>query len=144
MRFIDALKGIIAFSITLLSVNGFAFYCDCRLLIFSPLTGSHRLDSVEYKSYTLETFSKINDNTKNACRLSCSEKFNANFKSDDFYSIVYRHAEELIQSGAIGYNCTGQTTLKFPVKIKASLGHVPLGNVADFIQVVTYEKSCFD
>lgn len=52
-------------------------------------------------------------------------------------------AKTLINNQAIGYNCTGLTTLKFPVKVKASLGKTGLGNVEDFIQVVSFEETCF-
>ena len=43
----------------------------------------------------------------------------------------------------LSHNCTGFTTLKFPVRVKAKLGPMGLGNVVDLIQVVNHEQLCF-
>ena len=52
-------------------------------------------------------------------------------------------SKEFIDERVVGYNCTGLTTLKYPVRVKAKLGDMSLGNVEDLTQVVSHEEVCF-
>jgi hypothetical protein len=64
-------------------------------------------------------------------------------RSDTLTSLLLAYAQNLIQINTLGYNCTGLTTVKFPVRVKAKLGHFSLGNVADVIHVINHEQICF-
>ncbi len=52
--------------------------------------------------------------------------------------------QDMINERVVGYNCTGLTTLKFPIRVKAKLGDMSLGNVEDLTQVVNFEEICFN
>ncbi len=54
------------------------------------------------------------------------------------------YPQELVRNELIGYDFTGLTTLKFPVRVRASLGDLRLGNVVDFIQVINMEQACLN
>lgn len=124
-------------------MKAFAIACDCEVRIYSPMTGSHQMKSNSLKVYELEEYSTYSFKNQRECRKSCLEKFQEDMSSERLSALLLTYSQSLINERAVGYNCTGLTTLKYPVRVKASLGSLGLGNVADFIQVVTHEEACF-
>lgn len=129
--------------ITLLSVNAFAINCDCIVRIYSPMTGSHKIQPNDFKTYELEEFSSYSVNNQRLCRLSCQEAFAEDMPQERLNALLLSYSQSLINEGVLGYNCTGLTVLKYPVRVKARLGRMGLGNVADTVQVVAHEEACF-
>jgi hypothetical protein len=107
------------------------------------MTGPHQMQPNTLKVYELEEFSSYSAKNQRTCRQSCLEKYEADMPSDRLQALLLTYAQNLIQEKALGYNCTGLTTLKFPVRVKASIGQLGLGNVSDIVQVVTHEELCF-
>jgi len=62
---------------------------------------------------------------------------------DRLRALLLTYTQGLIAERAVGFNCTGLTTLKYPVRVKASLGKLGLGNVSDTIEIVNHEELCF-
>lgn len=137
------MKLILNLILTLFTMEAFAIGCDCEVVIYSPTTGSNRMKPNSFKTYELEEFSSYHVKNQIACRESCLKKFEDDMPSDRINAILGSYAQSLISEGAIGYNCTGLTTLKFPVRVKASLGNLGLGNVSDTFRVVNHEQLCF-
>lgn len=137
------MKLILTFILTILSVNAFALNCDCEVRIYSPITGSYKMSPNNFKTYELEEFSSYHVKNQRACRESCLKKFEEDMPSDRLNALLMSYAQSLITERSVGYNCTGLTTLKFPVRVKASLGRLGLGNVSDTIRVVNHEELCF-
>lgn len=127
----------------LLFSNAFAVECDCDVKVFSPLTGSHRMPPMTLKTYKLEEFNNITVKNQEICRNSCLKKFEEDMPVDRIHALLLSYTQELIYNKAVGYNCTGLTTLKYPVRVKATLGSYGLGNVSDIVHVVTHEELCF-
>lgn len=107
------------------------------------MTGSHRLPPTVLKTYQLEEFSSYAPKSQRACRELCLESFQEDMPTVRLKALLLTYSERLIDEGVLGYNCTGLTTLKYPIRVKAILGRLGLGNVADFMQVVNHEESCF-
>jgi hypothetical protein len=126
-----------------LSLNAFAIGCDCDVQIYSPMTGSHKMGPTNFKTYELEEFSTYGVKNQKQCFKSCQEKFEDDMPTERLKALLVTYAQSLIQEKALGYNCTGLTTLKFPVRVKARLGPMGLGNVSDNIYVVNHEELCF-
>lgn len=63
--------------------------------------------------------------------------------TDRLNALLVTLSQELIQEKVLGFNCTGLTTLKYPVRVKAKLGDMSLGNVENLVQVVNHEEICF-
>lgn len=137
------MKIILALILGLITANAFAIGCDCEVRIYSPTTGSHRMSPNSFKTYELEEFSSYNVKNQIACRESCLRKFEEDMSSERMNALLMSYAQSLISEGSVGYNCTGLTTLKFPVRVKASLGVLGLGNVSDTVRVVSHEQLCF-
>jgi hypothetical protein len=137
------MKLIFTFILTIFAVNAFALNCDCEVRIYSPTTGSYKMTPNSFKTYELEEFSSYHVKNQLACRELCLEKFEQDMPSDRVNALLMSYAQSLISEGAVGYNCTGLTTMKFPVRVKASLGRLGLGNVSDTVRVVTHEQLCF-
>ncbi len=120
-----------------------ALDCDCQVTAFSPLTGSVASSPHVLEFYKLESFSKNTESSQALCRNLCLRKFHQELPVERLGEVLKALSETLIDQRAVGYNCTGLTTLKFPIRVKASLGKTGLGNVEDFIQVINLESSCF-
>ena len=129
---------ILAFPPNILAID-----CDCFVSVFSPLTGSLAETPHILEKYRLESFSRNTQRAQVLCRESCLEKFHQELPSERLDEILKDYSKDLIRKRVVGYNCTGPTTFKFPIRVKASLGKAGLGNVENFIQVTRIEKSCF-
>lgn len=125
------------------SMKAFAIGCDCEVWVSPPMTGSYQMRANNLKTYELEEYSSYSAKNQNACRNQCIKEFEKDMPVDRLNALLITYGQSLIQEGALGYNCTGLTTLKFPVRVKASLGQTGLGNVVDIVQVVTHEELCF-
>jgi hypothetical protein len=121
----------------------FAIPCDCEVKVHSPLTGSYKMSPVIIKTYQLEEFSSFAAKNIQQCRQSCLEEFQKDMPANRLNALLITYSQELIDQKVLGFNCTGLTTLKYPVRVKARLAQNGLGNVADLVQVVGHEEVCF-
>jgi hypothetical protein len=112
--------------------------------ITGPITGPRSLSVKTIRLFELEEFGNHSFVNYELCRKSCVNTFEKEMTKNVLNSELLSYSQELIQNNIIGHNCTGPTTLKFPVRVKARLGGIGLGNVSDFIQVVNFEEPCFD
>jgi hypothetical protein len=133
----------------ILSLIGFwSFYalaipCDCEVRVHSPLTGPTNLSVYTAKTYTLEGYSSFSPQNQRSCRASCLREFQQEMSLARLNAILVTYSQELIAQGQLGFNCTGLTTLKYPVRVRALLGQEGLGNVWDAVQIINHEEICF-
>lgn len=120
-----------------------AISCDCEVRVFSPMTGSHRMNSSVLKVYELDEYSSYSLKNRKQCRKLCLERFQEDMPSERLSALLLTYSQKLIEEGLLGYNCTGLTNFTYPVRVKATLGNLGLGNVADVRQVVVHEERCF-
>lgn len=130
-------------SLFLFSAKAFAIGCDCEVRVYSPTTGSHQMSATSLKTYELEEFSSYSRKNQRQCRRLCLEEFEKDMPQARLNALLLTYTQSLINEKVLGYNCTGLTTLKYPVRVKASLGSLGLGNVANLVQVVSHEELCF-
>ena len=129
--------------ITLLSMNAFAINCDCEVLVYAPMTGSYKTDPDRLKIYELEEYGSYSKTNQLACKKVCLEEFKKDMPGERLRALLLNYTQGLIADKGVGFNCTGLTTLKYPVRVKASLGKLGLGNVSDTIEIVNHEELCF-
>lgn len=127
----------------LYSVNIFAFTCDCDLLVFSPLTGPRHLPEANLKTYERENYASQSAASQLSCQRSCVDAFSEDMKGQRLQALLLVYTQRLINERVVGFNCTGLTTLQYPVVVKAQLGNLSLGNVYRSLQVITHEEVCF-
>ena len=137
------MRTLFALIFTLISVKAFAIGCDCEVRVYSPVSASHKLPASSLKIYELEEFSSYSPKNQKICRKSCLNTFMEDMSSDRLSALLLAHTQILIKEGVLGHNCTGQTVVKYPVRVKANLGRMGLGNVVDVVQVVTHVEDCF-
>lgn len=124
--------------------SAYAYRCTCDVNVSHPLTASQEMKAASMRKYTMTTYDTMSEATQNACRNECLQQFRKDLPPDELTPILVELSRQLIDQKVVGYNCTGLTSFKYPVRVKAKLGRRPLGNVADQIEVVTYEQVCFD
>lgn len=129
---------------TFWSLSAFAIPCNCEVRVHPPMTGSATLGVTVLGSYRLESFDTFKVKNQLQCRESCLERFQSDFPVAKLNESLVSHSQKLISEGSLGYNCTGLTTLKYPVRVKANLGRLGLGTVVDQIEIVTHEQGCFN
>ena len=134
---------LILLSFVLLSARVFAIGCDCEVRVYSPTTGSHRMPATSLKIYELEEYSTYSIKNQRECRRLCLAEFEKDMPQARLNALLLTYSQSLIDEKVLCYNCTGRTTLKYPVRVKASLGNLGLGNVANLVQVVSHEELCF-
>ena len=127
----------------LISLQVFSASCDCDLMVFSPMTGSHQLSSATLKTYELENYASKSPRAQASCQNSCLKNFSEDMKANRLKSLLLLYTQRLIGEGAMGYNCTGLSTFQYPVVLKARLGSLSLGNVYRSLEVITHEEACF-
>jgi hypothetical protein len=120
-----------------------AIPCDCEVRVHSPLTGSYQMPPVVIKTYELEEFSNFAPKNIKQCQASCLQEFQKDMPAARLSALLITYSMQLIEQKVLGYNCTGLTTLKYPVRVKAKLAQRGLGNVADIVQVINHEEVCF-
>ncbi len=129
--------------LSILTFNVYAIECDCEIRVYSPISGSHKMIPTPLKVYQLEEYDTYSRKNQWHCRKACLEKFQSDMPSVQLYALLSLYSERMIEEAMVGFNCTGLTTLKYPVRVKASLGPMGLGNVADQMVVVNHEEQCF-
>ena len=137
------MKLLVFFFATIWALGAMAIPCDCEVRVHSPLTGSHQMPTSIIKTFELEEFSNYNQKNIQRCQRSCLEAFQKDMPAERLSALLVTHSMQLIEQGVLGFNCTGLTTLKYPVRVRAKLGEKGLGNVADLLQVVSHEEVCF-
>lgn len=137
------MKLVLVYLLLILQFDAFAIECDCEVRVYSPLNGSHKMNPISLKTYTLEEFSSYSVKNQNHCQTSCLKKFEDDMPTERLNALLVTLGQNLINERALGFNCTGLTTIRFPVRVKARLGLMGLGNVSDLVQVVNHEEVCF-
>lgn len=125
------------------SFAAFAIPCDCEVRVHSPLTGSYKMPPTVIKTYQLEEFSSYAPKNIRQCRESCLSHFQNDMPASRLNALLVTYSMQLIDQKVLGYNCTGLTNLKYPVRVKAKMANNGLGNVADLVQVISHEEVCF-
>lgn len=128
---------------TLWSVHALAIPCDCEVRIYAPTVGTHQIPATSFKTYRLEGYDSYKVKNQLRCRDACVDKFHEDLPTKTLSAMLLVYSQKLIDEGVLGYNCTGLSTYKYPVRVKASLGKLGLGNVEDRLEIVTHEQSCF-
>lgn len=117
--------------------------CNCEVKVYHPTTVSQKLKAATMKEYQLENFDTLSIKNQYQCRSLCLKEFHRDLPAERLAALLITLSQRLIDEGVAGYNCTGLTTFKYPLRVKAKLGRLAIGNVADQIEVVTHEQACF-
>lgn len=127
----------------LFSPSLFAATCDCEVRVYHPTTASQKINSAVMMDYQLETFDSYSVKNQRRCRALCLQKFREDLPTPRLSALLQTLSQRLIEERVVGYNCTGLTTFRYPLRVKARLGRKSLGNVEDRMEVVTHEEACF-
>lgn len=134
---------LISFMSIVISTSAWSNVCTCDVQVSHPTTGSQKMEPASMRQYALQSYDSLSPENQNECRESCLQKFRVDLPAEDMRTILVGLSQKLIEQGVVGFNCTGLTSFKYPVRLKVKLGGLSLGNAADQLEVVTHEQVCF-
>ncbi len=137
------MKTILSAVLLMLSFSAFSYTCECKIELYPPITGSHSIPVEEKVFDEGREFGRLNKYNYEACARDCQSAAIEKFPYEQLQQVAYQQSVKLIQNDQVGYNCTGPTTLKYPVRFKAHLGPISLGNVRQETVIVHHEQKCF-
>lgn len=137
------MKKIVLFAFSIWSFSALAIPCQCEVQVSPPTTASKQIGTNKIKIYNLDEFSDYSFKSQRECRRDCIEEFLSDMPATRLKALLITYSQALISENAVGFNCTGLTTLKYPVRVKVTLGQIGLGNVVDQLEVVSHEEACF-
>lgn len=137
------MKGLILTASLLIASPVWAFYCNCEVYAVSPLTSSeksetHTIAEVKGRFYGLSDITAVRE-----CRQDCALNAQADFDEDTLKTKLTPWVDELVDYKLAGFNCTGPTSFKVPVRVRAKLGERTLGIAREQIIFIHRNRSCF-
>lgn len=124
------------------STASFAGACYCELSAGAPLSASYKLPAHELGKEKVSFFDLDNDETQELCRKDCQLFYKKQYPDPIVNQLLEIHANSLIRKSDLGYNCTGPTTIKYPLRMKALMDDRPIGVVRFSMGIVHLELSC--
>lgn len=137
------MKNIVLIFSFLISASAFSYTCECKIELYPPLTGSLSTQ-VESKVFDEgREFGVLNPQNYQGCLMDCRQAAYNEFPYYQLQQVAYQQSNKLIANDALGYSCGSATTYKYPVRFKASLGPIALGNVRQELVIIHREQNCF-
>lgn len=137
------MKFVLSAFLFMMSAQTLAYTCQCSIEVYPPTTGSHSIPISSKVFDEGREFGRISKASYQACYQDCKEASVETFPYPQLQQVAYQQSVKLIQNDEVGYNCTGPTTFKYPVRFKAMLGPISLGNVRQELVIVHHEQKCF-
>jgi hypothetical protein len=138
------MKKLFGVLFVIMSSSAMALHCNCEVIVHSPISGPNKLQPDNLKQYHLESYDSYKVKNQYACRHACLETFHHDLPTARLNALLVKYSKNLIDVRSLGFNCTGLSTLKYPVRVRASLGRLGLGNVIDQVHVINHEEACFN
>lgn len=120
-----------------------AGYCECELYAVSPMTASQKVENHVVAQFRGKYYGDFDASSVKECRNDCAHITQTEYDDETLKEKLLPWVNELIEYGLAGYNCTGPTTFKVPVRVRASLGERRLGISRESMVFLHREKSCF-
>lgn len=134
---------IFLMSLFLLSGLARANYCSCEIYAVSPMRDSRRIEDYTVANLRGKFYGNYDLNAVRDCRNDCAILAQEQYDETTLKDKLLPWADELVAYGLSGYNCTGPTTFKIPVRVRASLGERRLGIARQSVIFLHRERSCF-
>ncbi len=112
--------------LALSTAPAWALECACEVYAFPPLTASHRIPPHLVGDVDAGV-QEDNQLDPTLCRTRCQELSRNEYDATMLKERIAPWVDQLAADGTVGRNCTGPTTFKVPVRVRARLGAATLG-----------------
>lgn len=137
------MKTLLVFTMLLLSGLAQANYCQCEMYSVAPMTASQKTEKHIVAEFRGKYYGNFDYGAVKECRNDCAYIAQRDYDDERVKELLLPWVNELIEYGLAGYNCTGPTTFKVPVRVRASLGSRTLGISRESMIFLHREKNCF-
>ena len=140
MKWLPAVFVVLGFMISAVAE---ANYCMCQVVAVAPMEGSHKVENHIVAEFEGKFYGNYDYGAVRNCRSDCAIIGQRRYDEETLKDKLLPWVDELVAYGFNGYNCTGPTTFKVPVRIRASLGRRTLGIARQQMIFIHRERSCF-
>ncbi|MFP5458769.1 MAG: hypothetical protein ACLGG7_08555 [Bacteriovoracia bacterium] len=127
----------------LVCAPAYADYCQCEVFATSPLSVSNDVDPYPVGEIRGSYFGKFDAESQRTCRQECQTEAMREYDAAYLREKLTPWVRELVSNGVAGYNCTGSTDFKIPVRVRARIGKFSLGLAHESMVFLSYNRSCF-
>lgn len=117
--------------------------CNCEVFAVAPLTASQQVDPFPIGKYKTNYYGDYKAESLTACRKDCRLRAMEDYDANTLEERLAPWTDRLVANGLAGYNCTGPTDFKIPVRVRALMGKVSLGLTHETMVFIHRERSCF-
>ncbi len=125
------------------AVPAWATTCNCEVFAVAPLTASRQVDPFPLGQYKTNYYGDYKVESQASCRKDCRvtamNDYDANYLREQLVPLT----DLLVANSVAGYNCTGLTDFKIPVRVRARMGKVSLGLAYETMVFIHRKRSCF-
>ncbi|MBY0516754.1 MAG: hypothetical protein K2P81_07595 [Bacteriovoracaceae bacterium] len=125
------------------SLNSWANYCRCEVFAIAPLASSSNLGPFPLGEFKTSYYGSLDAESQTACRAECQQVAMKDYDAKFLRELLDPIAQSLILDKRVGYNCTGLTDFKFPIRVRARIGDTSLGLAHQSMLFLHHKKNCF-
>ncbi len=130
-------------STLLTAVPAWATTCNCEVFAVTPLTASRQVDPFPLGKFKTNYYGDYKPESLNSCRKDCRLRAMEDYDGNALQEQLLPWTDSLVANRLAGYNCTGPTDFKIPVRVRALMGKVSLGLTHETMVFIHRERSCF-
>jgi len=109
-----------------------------------PLTGSQSIGPLAVGDFKTSYYGNLALDSQNACRKECRLGAMEDYSPSVLREQLLPWTDQLVANKLAGYNCTGPTDFKIPVRVRANIGTVSLGWAHETMVFIHRQRSCFN
>lgn len=125
------------------SVSAWANYCQCQLYAVAPLSASNKTETHTIGELRGKYYGIVTARTARECRQDCAVLAQTKYDEETLQEKLTPWVDELVSSGLAGHNCTGPTSFKIPVRVRAVLENRSLGIARQEMIFIHRNRNCF-
>ncbi len=129
--------------VILISFSGQAnVFCHCEVRVANPLPGLTKPEAKLLSQFKASYQGDFALESQKQCLIDCRENVWSRYPTATLDEMLRPWLIQLLDQQVVGKNCTGETTLKIPLRVRARLNQHAIGNALDIIHITHIKRSC--
>lgn len=117
--------------------------CNCEVFAVAPFSAARKIEALPIGQFKTNYYGDYKIESQTSCRRDCRVSAMNDYDADTLREQLVPWSDQLVDTKRAGYNCTGPTDFKIPVRVRARMGKVSLGLAHETVVFIHRERSCF-